>query len=76
NISESFLYNHGLRKKHAEQYQLTQKNIEKIKRIAFKKILYPEYKEAYDYIRNLGNIFEHSKEFANARNAYRKRINK
>ncbi len=53
NISESFLYNHGLRKKHAEQYQLTQKNIEKIKRIAFKKILYPEYKEAYDYIDDL-----------------------
>ena len=36
----------------------------------------PEYKEAYDKFRNLGNIFEHSKEFANARNAYRKRINK
>lgn len=53
NISEAYLYNHQLRATHAEEYQLTQKNIEKIKRIAIKKIQYPEFKEAYDYVDNL-----------------------
>lgn len=53
NVSKTYLYNHQLRKQHAEQYALTQKNIEKIKRIALKKIKYPEYKEAYDYVDNL-----------------------
>lgn len=53
NLSETYLYNHELRKAHAEQYELTQKNIEKIRRIAIKQIQYPEFKEAYDYVDNL-----------------------
>jgi len=53
NISENFLYNHKLRQHDAEQYVLTQKMIEKVKRISFKKIKYPEHQEAYDYVDNL-----------------------
>lgn len=53
NISEQYLHNPRLRKEHAEQYQLTQKNIEKIKRIALKQIRYPEFKEAYEYVDNI-----------------------
>jgi hypothetical protein len=42
-----------MRKQHAEAYALTQKNIEKIKKIAIKKIAYPELKEAYEYVDDL-----------------------
>jgi len=50
NISETYLYDHEFRKNNAEAYCLTQKNIEKISKIAIKKIQYPEFKEAYDYV--------------------------
>jgi len=53
NLSEIYLYNHELRKDHAKQYELTQKNIEKIRKIAIKQIQYPEFKEAYEYVDNL-----------------------
>ena len=53
NISETYLYNHELRKRHAEQYAFTQNNIEKIRKIALKKIEYPEFKEAFEYVDSL-----------------------
>jgi len=53
NISETILHDHKLRKQRADLYSLTQKNIEKIKKIALKKIKYPEYQEAYDYVDSL-----------------------
>lgn len=53
NLSETYLHNYKLRQNAKEQYQLTQKNIEKIRRIALKKIIYPEFKEAYEYVDEL-----------------------
>ena len=53
NLSESYLKNHKLRKDAKDQYESTQKNMEKIKDIALKVISYPEYKEAFDYVDNL-----------------------
>ena len=53
NLSEAFLYNLKMRTEHAKQYQLTQKNIEKIQKIALRKIQYPDFKESYDYADNL-----------------------
>jgi len=50
NISETYLHNHELRRRHAEQYSFTQKNISKIQTIALKKIKYPEFAEAYEYV--------------------------
>jgi hypothetical protein len=53
NTSEIYLYNRDVRQKHAEQYSFTQKAIKKIREIALKKIQYPEYSEAYEYVDNL-----------------------
>jgi len=53
NLSETYLYNHRFRQESKKEFELTRKNIEKIKRIAFKQISYPELKEAYDYVDNL-----------------------
>ena len=53
NLSEVYLKDYQFRKNAKEQYELTQKNITKIKRIALKLIKYPEYHEAFDYIDNL-----------------------
>ncbi len=52
-ISETLLHDNKVRKQHADIYALTQKNIEKIRKIALKKIKYPEYQEAYDYVDSL-----------------------
>ncbi len=52
-VSEIYVHNNEVRKQHSEQTALTQKNIDKIRRIALKKILYPEYKEAYEFVDNL-----------------------
>ena len=52
-VSQSYLHNHNLREDAKKQYQLHTKNIEKIKKIALKKIEYPEYKDAYNYVDNL-----------------------
>ena len=53
NISEAYLYDKKLRADAKEQYQLLKKNVEKIKKIALKKIKYPDFKEAYEYVDNL-----------------------
>ncbi len=53
NLSEDYLKNYNLREEAKKQYELTQKNIKKIKGIALKIIRYPEYKEAFDYVDNL-----------------------
>ena len=50
NLSEDYLKDHALREEAKKQYELTQKNIKKIKGIALKIIRYPEYKEAFDYV--------------------------
>jgi hypothetical protein len=52
-LSEAYLKDHRLRKDAQKQYELTQKNIHKIKQIALKMISYPEYQLAYDYVDNL-----------------------
>jgi len=49
-ISQSYLHDHNLRENSKKQYQGHVKSIEKIKKIALKKIEYPEFKEAYEYV--------------------------
>lgn len=49
-LSQAYLHDHNFRKEAQQQFELTQKNIEKIKRIALKKVYYDDYKEAYDYV--------------------------
>lgn len=53
NLSEAYLKDHQLRKDAKKRYIDTKKNIDKIKKLALKKIKYPEYKEAYDYVDSL-----------------------
>ncbi len=53
NLSEDYLNNYKMRQEAQQQYQLTCKNMEKIKKIALKIIKYPEYKEAFDYVDKL-----------------------
>ena len=53
NLSESYLKDHKLRKDAKDQYELTKKNVDKIRKIALKLIEYPEYKEAFEYVDNL-----------------------
>jgi hypothetical protein len=43
----------SFREESKKQYTLTQKNIRKIKDIAIKKIEYPDFKEAFEYVDNL-----------------------
>jgi len=50
---KDYLYNHNLREKHKKEYQLTKKNMEKIKQIFIKQIKYPEFEEAYEYVDKL-----------------------
>ena len=45
-----YLHDNEVRKQQAESYQLTQKNIKRIKDIALKVVRYPEFKEAYEYV--------------------------
>jgi len=52
-ISQSYLNDRNLRENSKKQFQGHVKNIEKIKKIALKKIKYPEFKEAYDYVDDL-----------------------
>ena len=53
NLSEEYLKNHKFRQESKEAYSLTQKNVEKIKKIALSVIEYPKYKEAFDYVDDL-----------------------
>ncbi len=53
NLSEAYAHDFKLRQDSKKQYEITQKNIEKCKRVALKEIKYPEYKEAYEYVDNL-----------------------
>jgi hypothetical protein len=53
NLSDYCLQSYQERQKYKEAFQLTQKNIEKVKNIALQKIKYPEYQEAFDYVDNL-----------------------
>jgi hypothetical protein len=53
NISEMYLRDHDFRARAKKAYQLQKKNIEKIKRIAIRKVSYPELGEAYDYVDKL-----------------------
>ena len=52
-LSEAYLKDRKLRQDAKDQYELTTKNVKKIRDIALKKIEYPEYKEAYDYVDGL-----------------------
>lgn len=52
-LAETYLQDLNFREQAKKEYQLTNKNIEKIKKIYLKKIMYPDYKEAYDYVDNL-----------------------
>ncbi|MHA1470338.1 MAG: hypothetical protein ACTSSP_07225 [Candidatus Asgardarchaeia archaeon] len=49
-LSHSYLYDHGFRQESKKQFELTQKNIEKIRKIALKKIYYTDFQKAYDYV--------------------------
>lgn len=53
NLSEAYLKDHKLRKDAKDQYELTNKNVTKIKDVALKIIEYPEYSEAFEYVDNL-----------------------
>lgn len=50
---DAYIRSHQQKEYHAKQFALTQKNIEKVKKISIKKIEYPEFKEAYEYVDNL-----------------------
>ena len=50
---DAYIHSHQQKEYHAKQFALTQKNIEKIKKISIKKIEYPEFKEAYEYVDDL-----------------------
>lgn len=53
NLSEAYLKDHKLRQDAKDQYQMTQKNVEKIKRIYLSKIIYPHHQEAFQYVDKL-----------------------
>lgn len=53
NLSEAYLKDHKLRKDAKDQYEVTQKNVTKIKDIYLSKVEYPKYQEAFDYIDDL-----------------------
>lgn len=53
NLSEAYLKDHKLRSDAKDQYELTTKNVAKIKDIYLSKIKYPKYKEAFDYVDDL-----------------------
>ena len=53
NLSEAYLKDHKLRKDAKDQYEATQKNVKKIKDIYLSKIVYPNHKEAFDYVDKL-----------------------
>jgi hypothetical protein len=53
NLSEAYLKDHKLRKDAKEQYEVTTKNVAKIKDIYLSKVEYPKYQEAFDYVDNL-----------------------
>ena len=52
-LAKMFLKRSKNRENINEQYRLTQKNVEKIKKIFIKQIKYPEFKEAYEYVDRL-----------------------
>lgn len=53
NLSNAYLYDHQLRQDAKKQYQLVQKHMAKIKRVALKKIVYSDYPDAFDYVDKL-----------------------
>ena len=53
NLSEAYLKDHKLRKDAKDQYEMTTKNVAKIKDIYLSKVEYPKYKEAFDYVDKL-----------------------
>lgn len=53
NLSEAYLKDHKLRKDAKDQYELTHKNVTKIKDIALKMIEYPDHAEAFEYVDSL-----------------------
>jgi hypothetical protein len=50
---DTYIRSHQQKEQHAKQFALTQKSIEKIKKISTKKIIYPEFEEAYEYVDDL-----------------------
>ena len=50
---DAYIHSHQQKEQYAKQFALTQKSIEKIKKISINKIAYPEFKEAYDYVDDL-----------------------
>jgi hypothetical protein len=53
NLSEAYLKDHKLRQDAKDQYEMTTKNVAKIKDIYLSKINYPKHQEAFDYVDNL-----------------------
>ncbi len=52
-LSEEYLHDHKLRAEAKRVYELTAKNVERIKDIALRVIKYPDFREAFEYVDGL-----------------------